>query len=109
MFILLVGFAGFLRIDEIRNIALCDVSIHIDHVSVYVPQCKNDQHREGHSAFLARTSKVTCPVAVTEQLMKFLPQSSSVFPLVCRMAKAGSKEYFSFQFGCFCFHFKRGI
>ena len=43
LFILLVGFAGFFRIDEIRNIALRDVSIHSDHMSVYVPQRKNDQ------------------------------------------------------------------
>ena len=80
LFILLVGFAGFFRIDEIRNIALRDVSIHSDHMSVYLPQRKNDQYREGHTAFLARTGKVTCPVAVTERLIKLLPQSSSAFP-----------------------------
>ena len=92
-FILLVGFAGFFHIDEIRNITLRDVSIHSDHMSVYVPQRKNDQHREGHAAFLARTGKVTCrPVAVTERLMKLLPQSSSAFPLVCRIVKAKSKK-----------------
>ena len=80
LFILLVGFAGFFHIDEIRNIALRDVSIHSDHMSVYVPQRKNVQYREGHTAFLARTGKVTCPVAVTERLIKLLPQSSSAFP-----------------------------
>ena len=31
---------------------------------------KNDQHREGHTAVLARSGKVTCPVAVTERLVK---------------------------------------
>ena len=36
----------------------------------YVPQRKNDQYLEGHTAFLARTGKVTRPVAVTEQLIK---------------------------------------
>ena len=57
LFILLVGFASYFCIDEkeIRNIALRDVSIHSDHMSVYVPQRKNDQYREGHTAFLART------------------------------------------------------
>ena len=58
LFILLVGFAGIFRIDEIRNITLRDVSIHSDHMSVYVPQRKNDQYGEGHIAFLARTGKV---------------------------------------------------
>ena len=99
LFILLVGFAGFFRIDEIRNIALRDVSIHSDHMSVYVPQRKNDQYREGYTAFLARTGKVTCPVAVTERLIKLLPQSSSAFPLVRRIVKARSKEYFHCSLG----------
>ena len=84
---------------EIRNIALRDVSIHSDHMSVYVPQRKNDQYREGYTAFLVRTGKVTCPVAVTEQLIKLLPQSSSAFPLVRRIVKAKSKEYFHSSLG----------
>ena len=100
LFILLVGFAGFFRIDEIRNIALRDVSIHSDHISVYVPQRKNDQYREGHTAFLARAGKVTCPVAVTEQLIKLLPQFSSALLLFRRIGKARSKEYFHSSLIC---------
>ena len=46
--------------------------IFSDHMSVYVPQHKNDQYGEG----LARTNKVTCPVAVTEWLIKLF---STVF------------------------------
>ena len=53
----------------------------------------------GHTAFLARTGKVTCPVAVTERLIKFLPQSSSTLPLVRRIVKAKSKEYFHSSLG----------
>ena len=90
---------AFFRIDEIRNIALRDVSIYSDHMSVYVPQRKNDQHREGHTAFLARTDKVTCPVAVTERLIKLLPQSSSALPLIRRIVKAKSKEHFHSSLG----------
>ena len=51
LFILLVAFAGFFHFGEIRNIALRDVSIHSDHMSVYVPQRKNDQYREGTLLF----------------------------------------------------------
>ena len=87
----------FFHIGEIRNIALRDVSIHSDHMSVYLPQRKNDQYREGHTAFLARTGKVTCPVAVTERLIKLLPQSSSAFPLVCRIVKLSLRSIFIFD------------
>ena len=75
------------------------VSIHSHHMSVYVPQRKNDQYQEGHTAFLARTDKATCPVAVTERLIKLLPQSSSAFTLVRRIVKARSKEYFHSSLG----------
>ena len=60
---------------------------------------KNDQHSEGHTAFLARSGKVTCPVAVTERLVKLLPQSSSAFPLVRRIMKAKSKKRFHSSLG----------
>ena len=60
---------------------------------------KSDQHGEGHTAFLARSGKVTCPVAVTERLVKLLPQSSSAFPYVRRIMKAKSKEHFHSSLG----------
>ena len=63
-------------------------------MSVYVPQGKNDQYLEGHTAFLARTDKVTCPVAVTERLIKLLPESSSAFPLVRRIVILGLRSIF---------------
>ena len=43
--------------------------------------------------------KVTCPVTVTERLIKLLAQSSSAFPLVRRIVKARSKEYFHSSLG----------
>ena len=55
--------------------------------------------KNGHTAFLARSGKVTCPVAVTERLVKLLPQSSSAFPLVRRIMKAKSKEHFHSSLG----------
>ena len=76
LFALLAVFAGLFSIDEIRNLALSDVSLFCDHKSVNVPQRENDHHR------------VTCPVAVTERLIKLLPKSSSLFPLVNRIVKS---------------------
>ena len=66
---------------------------------VCVPQHKNDQHKEGHTAFFARSGKVTCPVAVTERLIKLQPQSFSPFTLVRRIVKAKSKEHFHSSLG----------
>ena len=49
LFILLVGYAGFLRANEILKIEVCDVKILVDHLLVSVPgRKKNDQYRQGH-------------------------------------------------------------
>ena len=45
-----------------------------------------------------RSDKVTCPVAVTEKLSALLPQSHSPLPLVRRIVKCKSKEYFHESF-----------
>ena len=95
LFILLVGFAGFFRMDEIRNLSVKDVSICSEYMSVFIPKRKNDQYREGHTSLLARSHKATCPVSITERLIKLLPLSSeSSSPLVRRIVKSKSKEYF---------------
>ena len=75
------------------------MSLYIVFICLFMYLRKNDQYWEGQTAFLARTGKVTCPVAVTERLNKLLSQSSSAFPLVCRIVKARSKEYFHSSLG----------
>ena len=70
LFILLDGFYGIFRIDEINSFCLKDVTINADHMSVYVAKRKNDQYREGHTSYLARSGKSTCPVAITERIIK---------------------------------------
>ena len=83
LFILLVGFAGFFRMDEIRNLSVKDISICSEYMSVFIPKRKNDHYREGHTSLLARSHKATCPVSITERLLKLLPLSSeSSSPLV---------------------------
>ena len=63
--------------------------------SVFVPKRKNDQYREGHTSLLAWSHMATCPVSITERLLKLLPLSSeSSSPLVRRIVKSKSKEYF---------------
>ena len=83
LFVLLVGFAGFFRVDEIPNLTVRDVSIFSEYMSVFIPKRKNDQYREGHTSFLARSHKATCPVSITERLLKLFPSTcESSSPLV---------------------------
>ena len=41
-------------------------------MSIFVSQRKNDQFREGHTSIIARSSKVLCPVSITERLLSLL-------------------------------------
>ena len=101
LFVLLVGFAGFFRVDEIRNLTVRDVSIFNEYMSVFIPKRKNDQYREGHTSFLARSHKATCPVSITERLLKLFPSTcESSSPLVRQIVKTKSRE---------CFHASRGV
>ena len=91
----LVGYAGFLRADEILKIKVCDFKILVDHMLVSVPERKNDQYRQGHIVPVIRSNKATCPVCITEKILALLPLSENKnLPLVRRIVKSKSKEYF---------------
>ena len=97
LFILLVGFAGFCRMDEIRNLSVKDVSICSEYMSVFIPKRKNDQYREGHTSLLARSHKATFPVSITERLLKLLPLSSaSSSPSLDELLNQSLKSIFMF-------------
>jgi len=62
---------------------------------IYLNKRKNDLFRQGQSCMLARTGNITCPVAGTEKLLSKLPtRSSPRAPLIRRILKSKSNEYF---------------
>ena len=63
----LVGYAGFLRADEILKIKVCDFKILVDHMLVSVPERKNYQYRQGHIVPVIRSNKATCPILYVSQ------------------------------------------
>ena len=67
--------------DEIRNLSVKDASIGGEHVSIFIPKRKNDQYTP------ARSHKSSCPVSITQRLLKLLPPSTeSSSPLVYLMS-----------------------
>ncbi|XP_071945793.1 uncharacterized protein, partial [Antedon mediterranea] len=90
LFICLVSFSGMLRCDEVINLRLRDISIFKDHMAVFIAKRKNDQFREGHSVFIARSGKPTCPVAMAERYIAALGVSSPSHPLICGFRRSKS-------------------
>ena len=74
---------------------LGDITLFTDRMSIFVPKRKNDQIREGHTSVIARSGKLTCPVAVTERLVSFLPEPRNPHcPLFRRIVKSKSLSVF---------------
>ena len=57
----LIGFAGFLRFNEICNIKWCHITFHVSHLSVFLPRSKTDQLHVGSTVLIAKTATPTCP------------------------------------------------
>ena len=91
LFILLDGYAGVFRIDEVLSIRVRDVSIFEDFMKVYPIKCKNGHDKDGHVSVIARSRKPTCPVGITERISSLLPDSSgSSYPIVRRIVNSRS-------------------
>ena len=86
LFMCLVSFAGILRCEETISLRVRDISFFHDHMTVHVPKRKNDQYRQGHTVYIARTVNPTCPVSMTERYISMLGVSQMPsHPLACRL------------------------
>ena len=65
----LLGYAGFLRFDELSHLRLCDITFHQQHLELFIESSKTDQLREGALVVIARTGTNLCPVAMLERYL----------------------------------------
>ena len=70
--ICLVGFAGFLRFDELSKIKETDVTIFDQHMEIFLETSKTDQYRDGARIVIARTSSNLCRVAMMERYLALI-------------------------------------
>ena len=68
----LIGFAGFMRIEELLSTQLKNVTISPDHLKIFLPRSKSDQHRQGNEVLIAKTGTKFCPVG---HVKKFLQEA----------------------------------
>ena len=66
----LTGFAGFFRIQELLGIQLKHISVIPDHLQVFLPHSKVDQHRDGETVFIAKTGTKYCPVTHIQDFLE---------------------------------------
>ena len=70
--LIVLGYAAFLRFDNLRNVFSDEITFHGEHMTLFLETRKNDQVRHGSWIIVARwhASSPLCPVALTERLLK---------------------------------------
>ena len=67
----LIGFAGFLRLNEIDNLKESDVQVFDEHMELFmelfIESSKTDQYCDGPWVTTARSSSPTCSVQMLER------------------------------------------
>ena len=102
----MLGFAGFLRINELLNVMLKHIKIQESHLEIAISKLKTDQHREGYVVYISRIKSEYCPVKIRilyiSQYLEMYLQKAKVdvsndkeSPLICRIFK--TKQVIKFQ------------
>jgi len=65
-----IGFAGFLRYNELSNLKPEHIAFHKDFIKIFIPKSKTDIYREGNYVYISRTQTKYCPVLIIEKYMK---------------------------------------
>ena len=60
----LIGFAGFLRFDELSSLKCKDVIVEQDYLKIIIEKCKNDQYRNGNEVLIAKGVTSACPYSM---------------------------------------------
>ena len=69
----MLGYAGFLRHDEIVKLHFSDLLFKKGHVELTIRSSKTDKYRDGDTVVIACTGSLACPVAMLERWSKSLP------------------------------------
>ena len=62
-----LGFAGFLRISELKQVQIKHISFKSDHMTVLLEESKTDKLREGEVVYISKLERGCCPVSLTKQ------------------------------------------
>lgn len=65
-----LGFAGFLRFNELSNIQPNHLTFCNDFVKIFVPGSKTDVYREGNYVYIAKLEGKYCPVAILRRYIE---------------------------------------
>lgn len=67
---IVLGFTGFLRYDEISSIRAEDLDIHSSYIKITIPKSKCDQYRYGNEVVIKKGNTAACPLTLLRRYLK---------------------------------------
>ncbi|CAG2214886.1 unnamed protein product [Mytilus edulis] len=83
---MLIGFSGFLRYDELAHIRSSDLTFNDSHLQLNIQKSKTDRYRQGNTILISRTGTDLCPVSM---LQKYFRVANNSRLAVLRSSKIG--------------------
>lgn len=62
---ILIGFTGFLRLDELSSLKFNDVQVKEQFLVLHINKNKTDQYRQGNEILISKGTSVACPVRLS--------------------------------------------
>ena len=66
--LILIGYAGFLRFDELVELRCSDVKFKENYISVQILKSKTDIYRKGNKVLIAKGVSAACPYSMLKKL-----------------------------------------
>ncbi|XP_071123825.1 integrase/recombinase xerD homolog [Mytilus edulis] len=67
---MLIGFSGFLRYDELAHIRSSDLTFNDSHLQLNIQKSKTDRYRQGNTILISRTGTDLCPVSMLQKYFR---------------------------------------
>ena len=68
--IIVLGFAGFLRFNEIANIRRSNVEFFTTFMKIFITESKTDVYRDGKWSYIAKSNSSLCPVSTLQSYLQ---------------------------------------
>ena len=84
LIICILGFAGFIRTDEMLSLKVQHITFYPSYMSIFLPSSKTDQLNEGSSIVISKINSLCCPVSMVKEYIKLAKLVPSNY-LICKL------------------------
>ena len=100
--ICILGFCGFMRISELLELKIKDLSFYEEYMTIFLKESKTDQLREGNIIYISKTFTKNCPVNLTKHYISLAGLKSNDYLIaklirVKRGYKMDGSEHLSYS------------